>query len=153
MRFELPKGISRSDLLLAVQYEWDKRARANLHDFVRRGWQHAGLPGVFADGRHIRLLCERSRRSAGSRPAHVAARPLHQDDRTNVFWPAWTWLQQPDFSKLLGLGGLLHVTHRDDLAVRDSQRCRQLVKSAWYQELCEGKVQPCPTPTRAPTSG
>jgi predicted phage terminase large subunit-like protein len=63
----------------------------------------------------------------------------------NVFWPAWTWLQEPDFSKLLGNWvQFLHVSHRDDLAVRDSQRCRQLVKSPWYQQLSGGRVQILP---------
>jgi predicted phage terminase large subunit-like protein len=68
----------------------------------------------------------------------------------DVFWPAWTWLQDTDFTVLLGAWTqFLHITHREDLATRDSKRCRQLIKSGWYQNLCEGRVQVKPDSDQA----
>lgn len=142
---KLPPGLTRSQILGALHHEWSLRAKGGLHDFVRRGWQHAGLPGTFVDGWHIRLLCQRLEDiSRGGRGRLMWSSPPRSTKSSvlNVFWPAWTWLQPTDFTKLLGPWvAFLHVTHRDDLAVRDSQRCRQLIKSPWYQELCKGKVQ------------
>ncbi len=106
------------------------------------------MPGDFVDGWHIALLCDRLQAiSESGRGRFMWASPPRSSKSTvhDVFWPAWTWLQDADFGKLLGPWvQFLHVTHRDDLAVRDSQRCRRLIKSEWYQDLCGGKVQVLP---------
>ncbi len=49
---------------------------------------------------------------------------------TGVIWPAWEW----------GPRGMPHMrylgtAHEEQLAIRDSRRCRDLIKSEWYQEL------------------
>ena len=49
---------------------------------------------------------------------------------TGVIWPAWEW----------GPCGLPHMryvgtAHEEGLAIRDSRRCRDLIKSEWYQGL------------------
>ena len=49
---------------------------------------------------------------------------------TGVIWPAWEW----------GPRGLPHMrfvgtAHEEGLAIRDSRRCRDLIKSEWYQAL------------------
>lgn len=49
---------------------------------------------------------------------------------TGVIWPAWEW----------GPKGLPHkrfvgTAHEETLAVRDSRKCRDLIKSEWYQSL------------------
>jgi len=45
---------------------------------------------------------------------------------TNVFWPAWEWTQFPH---------LRHIgtAHEETLAIRDTRKCRDLIKSDWYQ--------------------
>ena len=47
-----------------------------------------------------------------------------------VIWPAWEWgpLGKPEH-RYLG------TAHKQDLAVRDSTKCRRLVQSDWYQSL------------------
>ena len=49
---------------------------------------------------------------------------------TGVIWPAWEWGPA-------GLPGMRFVgtAHEETLAIRDSRRCRDLVKSEWYQAL------------------
>nr|QRW43100.1 MAG: terminase large subunit [Caudoviricetes sp.] len=48
---------------------------------------------------------------------------------TGVIWPAWEWgpCGLPD-KRYLG------TAHKQELAVRDSMKCRRLIQSAWYQE-------------------
>lgn len=49
---------------------------------------------------------------------------------TGVIWPAWEWGPK-------GMPELRYVgtAHEEGLAIRDSRRCRDLIKSEWYQEL------------------
>lgn len=48
---------------------------------------------------------------------------------TGVVWPAWEWTNP----KLRGMR-YLGTSHKQDLAVRDSTKCRRLIQSAWYQK-------------------
>jgi predicted phage terminase large subunit-like protein len=49
---------------------------------------------------------------------------------TGVIWPAWEWgprnMQEMRF---------VSTAHEEQLAIRDSRRCRDLIKSDWYQKL------------------
>jgi predicted phage terminase large subunit-like protein len=47
-----------------------------------------------------------------------------------VIWPAWEWGPK-------GMSHLRYVgtAHEETLAIRDSRRCRDLIKSDWYQSL------------------
>lgn len=49
---------------------------------------------------------------------------------TGVLWPAWEWGPRgmPD-KRFIG------TAHKQDLAVRDSMKCRRLIQSEWYQRL------------------
>lgn len=49
---------------------------------------------------------------------------------TSVFWPAWEW--GPNGRPELRVIG---TAHEEGLAIRDSRRCRDLIKSEWYQDL------------------
>lgn len=54
---------------------------------------------------------------------------------TGVIWPAWEW----------GPKGMPHMryvstAHEETLAIRDSRRCRDLVKSEWYQSMWPVKL-------------
>jgi predicted phage terminase large subunit-like protein len=49
---------------------------------------------------------------------------------TGVIWPAWEWGPR-------GLPEMRYVStaHEETLAIRDSRRCRDLIKSEWFQGL------------------
>lgn len=49
---------------------------------------------------------------------------------TGVIWPAWEW-GALDRQEMRFLG----TAHKQDLAVRDSTKCRRLIQSPWYQRL------------------
>jgi predicted phage terminase large subunit-like protein len=48
----------------------------------------------------------------------------------SVFWPAWNWLQRPDWRALFCSSGL-------DLVIRDTRRCRDIITSEWFLETFE----------------
>jgi predicted phage terminase large subunit-like protein len=49
---------------------------------------------------------------------------------TGVIWPAWEWgpKKMPEM-RYIG------TAHEETLAIRDSRKCRDLIKSEWYQKL------------------
>jgi predicted phage terminase large subunit-like protein len=49
---------------------------------------------------------------------------------TGVIWPAWEWGPR-GMPQMRFLG----TAHKQDLAVRDSMKCRRLIQSPWYQAL------------------
>lgn len=49
---------------------------------------------------------------------------------TGVIWPAWEWGPR-NMQAMRYLG----TAHKQDLAVRDSTKCRRLIQSEWYQKL------------------
>lgn len=49
---------------------------------------------------------------------------------TGVIWPAWEWGPR-DMQEMRFVG----TAHEEQLAIRDSRRCRDLIKSEWYQRL------------------
>lgn len=54
---------------------------------------------------------------------------------TGVIWPAWEWTD-PGRRSLRYLG----TSHKQELAVRDSTKCRRLIQSAWYQSRWQVKL-------------
>ena len=49
---------------------------------------------------------------------------------TGVIWPAWEWGPR-GMPEMRFIG----TAHEEQLAIRDSRRCRDLIKSDWYQSL------------------
>lgn len=49
---------------------------------------------------------------------------------TGVIWPAWEWGPR-DMAEMRFVG----TAHEEQLAIRDSRKCRDLIKSDWYQRL------------------
>ena len=47
-----------------------------------------------------------------------------------VIWPAWEWGPQ-SLPEMRYVG----TAHEEQLAIRDSRRCREVIKSEWYREL------------------
>jgi predicted phage terminase large subunit-like protein len=49
---------------------------------------------------------------------------------TGVIWPAWEWGPK-DMPEMRYVG----TAHEETLAIRDSRKCRELIKSEWFQSL------------------
>lgn len=121
--------LSQADLI-AVERELCKRSLA---EFAKRAW-HVLEPGsdlkwgwaldaiclhleAVTDGRITRLLMNVP---PGSMKSLL----------TGVIWPAWEWGPR-------GMPEMRFVgtAHEETLAIRDSRKCRDLIKSEWYQGL------------------
>jgi len=125
--------------------EWRDRCRRSLVSLVRQGWQHAGLPGRFIPGRHITLICEELETITRSGHGRLLINAPPRSTKSiilGVFWPAWTWLQEIDYGALAGPWvQFLFISHRQDLVVRDSRRCRALIGSEFYQGLIDSTMR------------
>jgi len=59
--------------------------------------------------------------------------PRHMKSlNVSVFWPCWAWTRMPELRWMF-------ASYAEDLALRDSVKCRRLILSQWYQDRW-GKV-------------
>ncbi len=78
------------------------RYENSLGDFVKAAWHHAGEPQNFQPNWHIdcmtdHLMAVGRREIKGPGPLIFSMPPRHMKSRgVNVFFPAWTWAQNPD---------------------------------------------------------
>jgi predicted phage terminase large subunit-like protein len=103
-------------------------AREYLYSFVMQAWQSVD-PAPFKDNWHIGCMCEYLEAVAdGEIPKLVInVPPGHQKSLTvSVFWPVWTWIRRPQKR-------FMATAYRGDLALRDAQKSRDLIRSPWFQ--------------------
>jgi predicted phage terminase large subunit-like protein len=78
------------------------RYEHSLGDFIKVAWHHAGEPQSFQPNWHIdcvtdHLMAVARRELKGPGPLIFTLPPRHMKSRgVNVFFPAWTWAQNPD---------------------------------------------------------
>jgi predicted phage terminase large subunit-like protein len=137
--------------------------KKSLGDFVIEAWPH--VPELqntpFSWGWHLDVLCDHvqavlePQKWGRKRPVIEGVLPrtgLKRQDAAknardliinvppgtmkslilNVFAPAWMWAETPGWSVLCSSGN-------ESAALRDSSRCRDLIKSDWYRQLFEPK--------------
>jgi predicted phage terminase large subunit-like protein len=124
------------------------RARCrHLNGFVREAWHvlHPAVP--YVRNWHIDVIC--SHLEAISRGDYKKCDPP-RDNRllinvppgsaksliVSVFWQAWEWgpYDKPHLQYLT-------TTYREDYALRDSRKTRDLISSEWYQALWGDRVK------------
>lgn len=59
----------------------------------------------------------------------------------SVAFPAWVWAQSHDSPTSGPTVPFLHASYGFTLSLRDSVKCRRLIKSTWYQRLWGQRVQ------------
>lgn len=155
----LPSTLSKLD-----KFSLKSLCRGSLGDFVREAW-HA-VPELqetpFSWGWHLDVLCDHVQAvlERQIRPRKISPLVLGLLPRTglprpkdpvrdllinvppgtmkslvlNVFAPAWMWIpgNNPGWSVMCASGN-------ESAAVRDSTRCRDLIRSEWYVQLFEPK--------------
>lgn len=103
----------------------------DLYEFVREAW-HIVEPDVsFVDGWHIRAICDYLMALYEGRIPNnkliINIPPRHMKSLlANVFFVAWAWTKKPSLK-------FLCTSYGEDLAVRDSIKCKKLIQSEWYQ--------------------
>ena len=112
-----------------VAYDQEIMTR-DLREFVRGAW-HVVEPGKeYVSNWHIDAICEHLMWvSLGDIDDLVInIPPRHSKSLTcAVFWPAWEWTWMPTSQWLF-------ATYAQPLTIRDSLKCRRLIRSPWYQE-------------------
>ncbi len=113
-----------------------ERARRGLglHDFIRDAWRFVD-PSIPAFGRYTRTLAWILEQVLKGRIRRLIINvpPGHMKSLTvSVFWPAWAWLMRPEVR-------FAFTSYRGDLALRDADRSRDLIRSEFYQELLMGR--------------
>ncbi len=113
-----------------------ERARRGLglHDFIRDAWKFVD-PSIPAFGRYTRTLAWILEQVLKGRIRRLIINvpPGHMKSLTvSVFWPAWAWLMRPEVR-------FAFTSYRGDLALRDADRSRDLIRSPFYQDLLLGR--------------
>jgi predicted phage terminase large subunit-like protein len=112
-----------------VQAALTERAERRLHSFVKQAWHVLEPTNPFVDGWHVGAVCEHLEAVTRGqiRRLIINVPPgFMKSLAVCVFWPCWVWLHHPD-------SRWLYTSYSEDFALRDSRRCRDLIKSDWYQ--------------------
>lgn len=112
-------------------------AEKSLHEFIRQAW-HVLEPGrEFVDGWHIGAVAEHLEAiESGQIKRLIINQPpgSMKSLEVCVFWFCWAWIHRPHLR-------WLYTTHAQAFALRDSAKCRDLIKSPWYQLRWGNKFQ------------
>ena len=104
------------------------RLRRGFTDFVRAAWPIVEPEQDLIWGIHLDAMCLHLAAVAAGliRKLIVSVPPGHAKSLTcAVFFPAWRWASRPGWRALF-------ASYANDLAIRDSVRCRRLLSSDWY---------------------
>lgn len=126
--------------LLAIQKEQCERS---LCEFIRHSWRLVD-PAPYVHGRHTEIIAQHLEAMVRGHPAITGVYkalinlpPGHQKSLTVcVFFPAWVWGPANMPHKRF-----LFTSYREDLALRDADKTRELIRSPWYQELWGDRVE------------
>lgn len=121
--------LSQSDLI-AVERELCKRSLA---EFAKRAWRVLEPATPLKWGWALDAICMHLEAVTDGKITRLLMNVppgTMKSLLTGVIWPAWEWGPR-------GMPEMRFVgtAHEETLAIRDSRRCRDLVKSDWYQKL------------------
>ena len=112
-------------------------AERSLKHFIRQAWHIVEPSTEYVHGWHIDEVCEYLEAiSRGEiRKLIINIPPRHMKSLTvSVFWPCWEWIDKPWMRWLFS-------SYAEDLSKRDSQKCRRIIQSPWYQQNWGDKVR------------
>lgn len=114
--------------------------RRDFYSFVVAAWPYVEPGIIFVDGWHLRAIAQYLQALFEGRiPSNnlmMNIPPRHMKSlMCNVFYPAWVWTRAP-WAKFLCF------SYSEQLTIRDSMKCRQLIGSRWYQERFNVSVSP-----------
>lgn len=113
-----------------------RAAEASLMDFTRAVWHVIEPAEEFRHNWHLDAIAEHLEAvTRGEIKNLVIAIPpgCMKSILVSVAWPAWMWIKRPDL-RIMG------ASYGIDLAIRDSQKCRDIITSEWYQRHWGDKV-------------
>jgi predicted phage terminase large subunit-like protein len=115
----------------------------SLYEFMRRGWKYID-PAPWVDMWAVEAVAEHLQAVVDGEINRLIINippRMGKSSITSVALPAWTWAQ-PLNSPTSGPGvPFLFASYKDALSMRDSVKCRRLIKSPWYQERWGSRFQ------------
>ena len=118
---------------LASRLDAIRRNCETLHGFMRESWHVLEPTATFRDNWHLEAICEHL---TACTHGHITRLQINQPPGTmksltvSVLWNAWEWGP----AKLPGLR-YLTTSYREDWALRDSRKSRELIAGEWYKTL------------------
>jgi len=116
--------------LLAVERELCRRSLA---EFAKRAWRVLEPVAELKWGWSLDAIClhlESVTKGEITRLLMNVPPGSMKSLLSGVIWPAWEWGPR-NLPEMRFVG----TAHEEQLAIRDSRRCRDLIKSDWYQQL------------------
>jgi len=104
-------------------------AETSFSAFVKLAWPIIQPGTEFVPGIHIDAIAEHLEAVANGeiRQLIINVPPRHgKSSLIAVMFPAWLWITRPHEQ-------FLFVSYAESLSLRDSRKCRSLIKSPWYQ--------------------
>src|ERR1700753_238207 len=109
----------------------------SLYAFLRHAWKYID-PAHWQDGWPIEAVAEHLQAVIDGEISRLIINippRMGKSSICSVALPAWTWAQR-QASTTSGPGGqFLHASYAESLSMRDSVKCRRLIKSDWYQRF------------------
>lgn len=112
----------------------------SLYEFLKGAWRYIDS-SPFTEGKPIQAVCEHLqavkegyiKRLIINIPPRCA-----KSSTTSVAFPAWVWAQEERHATSGPGVQFLHASYAQQLALRDSVKCRRLIESPFYQGLWGG---------------
>ena len=107
-----------------------ERAKRSFAYFVKRGWEHVAQVEPLVWSWHMDAIAMHAQALAKGEMEWLCVNipPGHAKSVfTSVLWPAWIWTWWPKCQFIFG-------SYSYGFVVRDARRCRDLIRSDWYQE-------------------
>ncbi len=104
-------------------------AELSLHEFLKQAWKWIEGNTPFTDGWHLQAICEHLEAVANRDIKNLLINMPPRCSKStlvSISFPAWRWLHYPSER-------FLYASYSFGLASRDSQKCRALIQSPWYQ--------------------
>ena len=109
----------------------------SLYEFLKHSWKYIDA-STFTEGWPIEAIAEHLQAVVDGdiRRLIINIPPrMGKSSITSCAFPAWTWTQ-PAKTPTSGPGvQFLHASYAQQLALRDSVKCRRLIESPWYQSM------------------
>lgn len=107
--------------------------RRSLAEFAKRAWHVLEPAAELKWGWALDAICEHLEAVTDGRITRLLMNVPPGSMKsllTGVIWPAWEWGPK-NMPEMRFVG----TAHEETLAIRDSRRCRDLIKSEWFQKL------------------
>jgi predicted phage terminase large subunit-like protein len=110
-------------------------ARRSLYHFIKVAWKYVNPYIEFKDNWHINCIAEHLEAVTRGdiQKLLIGLPPRHAKSLiVSVFWFAWVWMRDP-------ASQWIYASYSLNLTIRDSVRCRDLVKHPWYRERADSQ--------------